>query len=280
MKYKFTAGVVLSTIVLLFYSYLLFMGMLYRGEGDIKKAILISLGVFAVVTACVTVMVFAKVKKNKATGSMEQIAFGIALLTLFGVSGTVVSGFLSAVGNKAMATKAIEDVTTAVCELDTDYEEYVATRVTLYRESLPKDSVLKVQSLERRLLLDNNLDEYKLQRQEWVNDLGQMSLWNVKLPNNLKIMDTCVMTWAKDYETISSVVYEDEPSSVMPFKYKKFSNAVEGFFQICKKRYSVWAILLVVFATLMMMVPYWFADAPKTREKGEIKWVVPRKNDN
>ena len=271
-KFNLNWGVMLAAIVLLLYVYISFLGRLYQVDGVVWKAALFAMVVVAIVSTCVFVMVSAKVTKSKEIGLIGQIAFGCVILATFLVSGIPFTSFLKVAGSQDKIESEINKVKEAVSGLDVAYNNYATSRVLEYKQSLPVGSELKGLSLKRRLYPDS-ISSIQKQRQEWVARIGNMSIWNIQLPHNLKYMQQCVSEWTDNYQQISSISYDDQ--LFKPFEYKEFGNSLEALmdsFSFKKAGYSIWAIIVAIIAALVMMLPYWIAIPVKTRKSGEIIW--------
>ena len=270
-KFNLNWGVVLAAIVLLLYTYISFLGNLYKFDGDIVKATIRAVVTIVLVSACVYTLVTAKITKSKLAGLIGQIVFGCVILAVFLISGAPFTSFLKAAGSRNAINSAIEDVKTSAKGLDSKYNFYAEQRVKNYSDVLQEEELLKSASLKRRLLPDN-LSDCQNQRQDWISQIGKMSIWNIKMPQNLLYMQQCVWNWRDDYVRLSDLYYEDEPSP-QPFKYDEFDESLSSLMHDIKNAgYSFWAILVAVLAALTMMLPYWLAIPVKTRKAGEIIW--------
>lgn len=271
-KFNLNWGVMLAAIVLLGYTYISFLGMLYKVDGVMWKAVLYAVVVIALVSACVYVMVSAKVTKSKMAGLVGQLVFGGIILATFLVSGGPFTSFLKVAGSQNEITEEMANVKSAASGLDVDYNQYVEMRVQDYKSSLPDGNELKVQSLQRRLGPDSIADVQQ-QRKEWMDQIEGMSIWNIKLPQNLQYMKQCVSDWTDNYKDLSNIAYDNE--QLKPFEYEKFNTSLDALMDSFKNAgYSFWAILAAVFSAFVMMIPYWLAIPVPTdnRKKGEIRY--------
>lgn len=256
-KFSLNWGVMLAAVVLLGYTYISFLGMLYKVDGVIWKAVLYAIGVIAAVSICVYIMVSAKVTKSKEIGLVGQIFFGLIILAVFLVSGGPFTSFLKVSGSKTNIETEIANVKEAASGIDSEYNKYASDRIKAYVRVLPEGEELKIQSLQRRLCPDS-IKAIQQQRQDWVAGIGDMSIWNIKLPQNLKYMQECVSDWTSNYDQLSSIIYDGEQTNA--FTYDKFESSLSTLMDSFKKAgYSFWAILVAILAALVMMIPYWIA---------------------
>lgn len=270
-KFSLNWGVMLAAVVLLGYTYISFLGMLYKVDGVIWKAALSAIGVIAIVSACVYVMVSAKVTKNKEAGLVGQIVFGAIILVTFLVSGGPFTSFLKVAGSRDAIEQEIQSVKASASGLDEDYNLYASNRVKAYRHALTVGDELRVQSLQRRLSPDS-IATIQRQRQEWVERIGDMSIWNIMLPQNLKYMQKCVSDWTDNYKEISDVIYDNEQATV--FEYHEFDTSLDKLMDSFKKAgYSFWAVLVAILSALVMMIPYWLAIPTQTRTNNKVTYV-------
>lgn len=260
-----------AAIVLLLYTYISFLGMLYKFDGNVVKATIAALGTIVLVSVCVYTLVTAKVTKSKLAGLIGQIIFGCVILVVFLVSGGPFTSFFKAISIRDDINVSIDSVKASAEGLDAKYNSYAEQRLRNYQYSLPEEERMKVNSLKRRLL-PITISSCQTQRHDWVAQIGDMSIWNIKMPQNLMYMQECVEDWSKNYIQLSSVSYEDEPSP-QPFEYKEFDNSLNKLMADIKNAgYSFGAVLVAVIAALAMMLPYWLAIPVKLRKDGEIEW--------
>lgn len=270
-KFNLTWGVVLAAVVLLAYTYISFLGMLYKVDGVAWKAVLFAFAVIAIVSACVYFMVNAKVTKNKEIGIIGQILLGLVILGTFLYSGAPFTSFLKVTGNKTSIEKEIANVKQLAAGIDTSYNVYANNRVYQYKRSLDSRDELRVQSLQRRLLPDALLTA-QTQRQKWVSQIEDMTIWNIMLPQNLKYMQQCVNDWSDNYYQLSSIAYDQQ--QLQPFEYSEFQTELDGLMNDFKNAgYSFWAVLVAIIAAIAMLVPYWLAIPTQTRKNNNVTYV-------
>lgn len=276
-KFSLNWGVMLAAVVLLGYTYISFLGMLYKVDGVIWKAVLFAIGVIALVSACVYIMVSAKVTKSKEAGLVGQIVFGAVILVTFLVSGGPFTSFLKVAGSKTAIEAEIANVKASATGLDEEYNKYASDRVKKYERSLPIGNELKVQSLKRRLCPDS-IASVQHQRQDWVARIGDMSIWNIKLPQNLKYMQQCVSDWTANYNQLSGIIYDNEQADA--FTYDVFDSSLNSLMGGFKKAgYSFWTVLVALFSVIAMMVPYWLAIPTQTRNNKKVTYVKQIKHE-
>ncbi len=270
-KLNFNLGVTIAIVVLLVFTYITFLGMLYKYNGEIKTAALAAGGVFVLVAACVYIMVNSKMTKNKEIGIIGQIIFGVIILSVFLVAGGPFTSFLKVVGSKQEIEKEIVNVKNIAFKFDNEYNNYVDERVENYQNSLPIGNDLKVQSMLRRLKPDS-ISVVQKQRQDWIKGIEGMSIWNIKLPQNLEYMRQCIADWTNNYNQLSYFSYDNQV--LAPFEYKDLDTSIDNLMNSFKNAgYSIWALIVAFISALAMMTPYWLAIPIRTRKTKEIKYI-------
>lgn len=270
-KFTFNWGAVLASVVLLAYTYISFLGMLYKVDGVAWKAVLFAFAVIAIVSACVYFMVNAKVTKSKDIGVIGQILLGLVILGAFLFSGAPFTSFLKVAGNRDKIEREIAIVKQLAAGIDSTYNVYAYDRVHQYKRSLDSGDELRVKSLQRRLLPETLLP-VQSQRQEWVSQIENMTIWNIMLPQNLKYMQQCVNDWSDNYNQLSSIAYDGQ--QLNPFEYSEFQTKLDGLMNDFKNAgYSFWAVLVAIIAALAMLVPYWLAIPTQTRKTKNVTYV-------
>lgn len=263
-KFSLNWAVVLAIIVLLTFTYIAFLGWLYQFDGNILKAALWALGAFVLVAGCVYFMVNSKMTKEKELGLVGQILFGIVILVTFLFFGSPFTSFLKVVGSRQTLKTSIENIQISASEFDKKYNDYVALRLDDFRGSLQPGDDLKAQSLQWRLCPDSIADIQR-QRQNWVAGVGEMSIWNIRLPQNLQYMKECIDKWTENYKELSSFAFDNE--SLQPFEYSAFNSSMDDLMNSIKHAgYSFWALFVAILSALVMMLPYWLAVPVQTRK--------------
>ena len=270
-KFTLNWGVVLAAIVLLAYTYISFLGMLYKVDGVAWKAILFAIAVIAIVAVCVYIMVNAKMTKSKEVGLVGQVVFGLVILGTFLFAGSPFTSFLKVVGNRADIESEISKVKSLSAGIDSSYNAYAIERAHQYKRVLEPSSELRVQSLQRRLLPET-ISSVQEQRKEWVSQIEDMTIWNIRLPQNLKYMQQCVSDWSDNYTQLSSFAYDGERTQ--SFEYSAFQTELDSLMNDFKKAgYSFWAVLVAIIAALAMLLPYWLAIPTQTRQNKNVTYV-------
>lgn len=269
-KLNLNWGVMLAAVVLLMYTYVSFLGLLYLVDGVVWKAALAALGVIVVVSLCVYVMCLARATKWKNLGTVGQSVFGVIILASFLASGIPFTSFLKVMGNREEIEKSITEVKASAEGLNMEYNLYVEMRMVAFEEWLKenaqvyknaggKDDQAKIANvagcLERRLHPDS-LDVRQQERHKWIDEISGMSIYNILLPQNLLYMENCVGEWYAEYVAMSKVTIGGAPYD--EFRYDNFSKKLKEVMESMKEvGLSFWAILVALFTFFMMLLPYW-----------------------
>ena len=107
---KFNFAAVFSLMVLLGYSYLMFMGLVYWREGSIAVPLLITIGFIALVVACLVIMCMSRATRWKRIGSIGQAIFGTIILLAFIASAIPFTNFMDVVASQNRFSEEINHV--------------------------------------------------------------------------------------------------------------------------------------------------------------------------
>lgn len=233
---KFNFATVISIIVLLIFSYITFLGLVYWQNGDFTIAATLTVIFF---TLGVISIYFLTSSAESRWGNIRlwgQIGFGSATFILLIVASFPFTNFLRVSSDAEILGNKIVEIRNTAISMDSAYSQYVSNRVESYRLALnniaktnpaqsksyidgaygaTNDEKIKsvVTSLENRLLPKKSADLIK-SRQEWLIESCKVNPWNPKTPTNLNTIGQEVMSWKQDYETISKFAYNGEPAEV------------------------------------------------------------------
>lgn len=274
-KFNFTWGVVIASLVLLFYTYMVFNGSLYLDDinGQVWISALIALGIICIVSLCVYVMCRARATRWKGIGTTGQVVFGLIILAVFCVAGIPFASFLNAANNQEEINQEIVTVQQTAIDLDKSYNDYVSKRVDAYKEVLEKtpalyakaagkDNATKIdnltQSLKNRILPPGATD-IQQSRHEWLNGIDGLSIWNMQTPQNLSYLTGCVQEWVTEYNTLSSIQYEGE--NVEAFSYVLFQERLDELKKnLGEMHYSIWSLIVAILCSAAMLLPYFLTQ--------------------
>lgn len=260
--FKFNFITILAFVLLVVYAYLAAMGALYNGR-TILLAGLFFIGTIALVSVCIYLMCRARATRwQEKIGIPAQIGLGIIIVATFFAIGAPFSSYVKMLGNKGSISQDISDVVSMAKQLDVAYNQYAENRVNTYnpQESTPARQSIRIEALKRQLLPPELGDKQKI-RSQWLNDISQMGLSNIQMPNNLANMDSCVAQWITSYAKMSEVVFADEVG-VAPFEYTEFGSRYTRYKESLNYgiQDKIWAIIVAFICSVFMLIPYFTTD--------------------
>lgn len=278
---KFSFAAVFSLMVLLGYSYLMFMGLIYWQEGRLLLPICLTLGFIAVVVACLMVMCMSKATRWKRIGTIGQCIFGFIILLAFIASAVPFTNFMDVVAQQGKFNEEINNVVESARRLDTEYANYTEQRLSDYRQLLTNVSQNRaehaaeyqrllagaagntderkienmVNSLRRKLVADS-VSAIVEERQQWLERAADMSVWNLLLPTNMARISDEVYNWTELYANFSDFSYNGEHAR--PFEYPEFSTELAALTRNYSQLHmpSVLAIIIALLCFGIMLLPY------------------------
>ena len=105
--------------------------------------------------------------------------------------------------------------------------------------------------------LENHLKPQSLaicqaDRKEWLSKIEGMSVWNIMLPKNLKILAAAANEWTDGYVKLSNVSFDGNPPRL--FTYNRFDdNPLE---ELGESHISLFAVVMALLAFFFMLLPY------------------------
>lgn len=282
---KFSFAAVFSLMVLLAYSFLMFMGLVYWRGGSLGLPIGLTLGFIALVVTCLTVMCMSRATRWKRIGTIGQCIFGFIILLAFIASAVPFTNFMDVVAQKSKFNQEINNVLNSARGLDRSYEEYTERRLDNYRSRLTEISNNRdeyaaeyrqllagapgntderkidnlVSSLRRKLVADSVV-QITRERQQWLESSADMSVWNLMLPTNMAKINEEVSNWTLMYTNISDVSYRGEHAA--PFQYPEFNTELTTLTRNYTTLHapSVLAILVALLCFAIMLLPYMLTE--------------------
>lgn len=281
--FRINWAVILALIVLLTFTYFSFMGVLYNKlvEGDLLRGGIYAAVVILIVSACVVIMCVSRATRWKEIGTAGQVVFAFIILAVFGVSAIPFTGFMKAIQAKDEIQNKIDHTKRVADSLDLAYNAYVDQRVADYEAWLRADSLRPMDAGGRtyeekianmKTSFENHLRPQSLvqcqsERKEWLSKIEGMSVWNIMLPKNLKVLGSSVETWAADYKKLSNVSFDGNPPTLFRSAHID-ENPLEEL-----GRFNIhWtAIVAALVAFFFMLLPYIvtepFAGGRKPKKK-------------
>ena len=271
--FKFNFITILAFVLLVVYAYLAAMGWLYQGH-KIEIAGMFFIGVVAIISLCIYLMCRARATRWQKVGTPTQAALGVIIVAIFFFISKPFSSYVTMMGQKTEVYQQIDSVVVAAKNLNNAYLDYANKRIDNYVPTETDNQRQEIRKIALRMqLIPPDLAAKQPDRNKWLDEITEMKLHNIQMPNNLMNIDSCVYLWTKDYESLSGVVFEDE-QDVQLFQYASFA----AQFQNLRNRiggYSIWALLFAILCSICMLIPYFTTETdPSLREGNDEGWFA------
>ena len=288
---KFNFGTVLAIIVLLGYSYFVFMGLDYWLNGNVALAATLTGAMIVVVMVCILIMCRAKASRWKKLGATGQILFGIIVLAVLGASSIPFAHFIGIMGKQSEIKTEFNKAKEFAEKVDQAYDNYVDSIVDAYELELKRavaghstgsastkysqmnldkmegDDSTKVVSMVNAYRHSIEADEsIKAQRENYrrsVNETADMSVWNIAMPENIGRMSESVKNMVDSYIKISK---DNMPNpgfeGYKEFSYPQYEGQVKELGDNLTKlsKPDALSLIIAIVAALLcfacMMFPY------------------------
>lgn len=275
-KFKINWAVTLAFGVLLIYTYISFLGALYvfqSTEYPVTYALGFAVLQIIVVSALIVFLCIAKMNRWKKIRIIGQVVVGIVILVSFLFSGAFFSRFLDASAKQSEITEQINIIKESAKNMKTAYRMYVNQRVSVYQSELIRNGRYIYRNAELRLqsfqlhLLPQSLQECENERDNWLDDFEEMSVWNIRMPERLGVLSETVDEWLDEYVELSQFSYSSSPYN--KFVYTEFNENLqeltdelmpEDIFENLHIRW--WVCILAILALFIMLLPYFLTPDP------------------
>ncbi len=286
---KFNFAAVISIIVLLFYSYIVFLGLVYWLDGNKWKGLLYTLILIAVIIACVFFMCKARATRWEKIGNTGQILFGVIILAALVLSSMPFAHFLKLVHNQKQVTEAFEKSHKYASDLDLAYKDYVKERKEVTLEHLnaveaghgasnpaeydsifgmpgSDDSRSKINRMITNLektLLPESLERANEQNIQRLERGAKMSVWNVEMPGIVNRIDETVKKNIEIYTNISKNAHGYKgDNNYQAFTYPAYASH-NAKLQDMLDKMSMPSVLSIIAALIcfgFMLLPYYLTE--------------------
>lgn len=286
---KFNFAFVISIIILLIYSYIVFMGIVYWKDGDILQGILYAAALIAVTLSCIIIMCRAKATRWKKTGNLVQILCGTVMLAALALSTMPFAHFINLVVKQKEISETFEKAHQYGSQSVVAYNDYVKKREADTRnflnivdaghgESNPSeyeaifglpgnDSNAEkidrmINSLHKILLPDS----VTLANDESLKNLkkgAKMSVWNIAMPQYINSIDQMVKTNVETFSNLSKNAHGYRGDNNYPtFTYKKYTdqNAQLKEMLTHMSMPSIISIIAALVCFAFMLLPYYLVE--------------------
>ena len=278
---KFNFAFVFSIIVLLGFSYITFLGLVYWKEGDFKLPGLLTAILIISVLACVYIMCKSKATRWKRIGTIGQLFFGFIIFVVLLSAAFPFTNFLRVSKDSEEITKKVAEVCDAAINLDNTYEAYVNKRVEDYESNLSviakgkrakptqykeciggasgttdEEEISNLsKSLKNKLYPESTIAIVK-ERHDWLESARSANVWNPFTPSNIKEIDNQVNGWVENYKNLASVKYKGEDSH--EFSYDSFTSKLSQLTNTYSvfQRPSFFSIIISIICFVVMLLPF------------------------
>lgn len=286
---KFNFAFVISIIILLIYSYIVFMGIVYWKDGDIMQGVIYSAALIAVTLTCIIIMCRAKATRWKKTGNVVQIACGIVILAALALSTMPFAHFINLVVKQKEITESFEKAHKYGSQSVVAYYDYVRKREAETRnflntvdaghgESNPSEyeAIFGLpgndSNAEKINRMINNLhiillpDSVTHANDEALNNLekgAKMSVWNIAMPQYINSIDEMVRTNVKTFNKLSKNAHGYRGDNNYPaFTYKQYTDQNAQLKQMLTHMSmpSIVSIIAALVCFGFMLLPYYLVE--------------------
>ena len=284
-KTKFNFAATFSLAVLLIYSYISFLGLVYWRKGEIMLPLALTLGFIFTVLVGIFIMSISKSTRWKNIGTFGQCFFGFIVLIAFILSSLPFTNFMGVIEKRDGIKEEISKSFTAAEELRDAYTSYAKARIENYKSKLYEASVSKqirpieyqglmagaagqndkqkIENLARSLqakLMPDSMDIVMKRRLDWLEKSSQMSILNMKLPANIEKINNEVADWTQNFKDLSTVVYNGEDAQ--EFEYQAYDSQIQkatSFYTELHKP-SFFALICSFVGFAIMLLPFFMAQ--------------------
>ena len=291
---KFNFAFVISIIILLLYSYIVFMGIVYWKDGNILKGVIYSLALIVVTLVCIIIMCKAKATRWQRIGTIGQIVFGCVILAALALSSMPFAHFINLVTKQKEVSTAFEKAHKYGSESVKAYQDYVKERETKTRDSLyaidaghgernPQEyeaifglpgNDSNQQKIDRMInslhktLLPDSITQANTEGLRTLEQGAKMSVWNIAMPHYINSIDQMVKTNVETFNKLSKNAHGYRGDNNYPaFTYEKYTDQNSQLKGMLTKMSmpSVVSIIAALLCFAFMLLPYYLVDRDLAR---------------
>lgn len=286
---KFNFAFVISIIVLLIYSYIVFMGIVYWKDGDIVQGIIYSVALIAVTLACIVIMCKAKATRWKKTGNIVQIVCGAVILVALALSTMPFAHFINLVVRQNEISQSFEKAHLYGSQSAVAYHNYVKEREAKTRDFLnavdaghgvrnPSEyeaifglpgNDSNAEKIDRMI---NSLHKILLPESvtrasdEALNNLdkgAKMSVWNIAMPQYINSIDHMVKNNVETFSNLSKKAHGYKgDNNYPPFTYQQYTSQSAQLKEMLTHMSmpSIVSIIAALVCFAFMLLPYYLVE--------------------
>ena len=282
---KFNFATVFSLMVLLAFSYIAFMGLVYWREGDVLLPAAITVAFIAIVIVCIIVMCRSKATRWRRIGTIGQAVFGAVILVAFVAAAIPFTNFMDVLAKQKRFSTEIDNMLESATQLDEQYQQYVERRISDYKDMLTlvsngqsirpteylellgnvrgssdRQKIEKLAESLRLKLLPDSMSEVQQERLDWIESASSKSVWNISLPRNIAAINEQVSHWENIYAGYSDFRFKGETAE--PFYSEDFESDLQSLTNKYTRLHapSPLAISIALLCFFIMLLPYWMTE--------------------
>lgn len=293
--YPYGLSLTLCGLGVLLFAYFAFMGLDYHYNGSLLWPGLMTVTGGILLAGSLWCMCRSKRNRQWRRGLWRELCFSALTLAIVTLGSLPVNIFIHIARNQDEVMAGVSQKVMSLRCLDDNYRNYVDLRVARYDSLLKSQRELtgRYKQLLGSVDTQNPLNERNLQirinklceslrrrliperyslvmelRNAWMDQLDEISVWNVFAPRNILLIDQTGRQWGEELVRLSQIQYFGElskPYDVTEFSAPKIFNLDEMHTYQLPDMQCAFVIVLLLF---MMLLPYWMARRPKTGHDG------------
>lgn len=285
---KFNFAAVISVILLLLYSYIVFMGIVYWKDGNVIMGLGLTAILVLVVLVSIWFMCKARATRFQGIGMTGQVVFGGVILVALALSSMPFAHFVNLVSNQKQINEAFTQSHKYAVEINKSYADYVENRKQQTRDFLTTVEAGKgvnnpeefnrifglpggtnEQKIDRMIVSLNNallpasLKEYNEDNEKELAAGAKMSVWNIAMPTYVNRMDKTVKESVNTYSNLSKKArgYKGD-TEYAPFTYSAFEEKNGELKALLNEMSSpsIISILVALAIFAIMLLPYYLVE--------------------
>ena len=294
MQQKMNFAAVFAVMILLLFSYISFLGLVYWKNGDLMVPIILTLLFMCLVMALVLAMCKAKASRWLQLGKVGQIVFGVIIFCLFILAAIPFTNFLRVATDSDDIELKVRQTCKSAVGLDDAYEQYVNNRTLLYKDSLgiicaqkaimpdfynervrnaagitDQEKIDNIAECLTNHLIPDSTETIIAERHSWLKRAQNSTVWNPLMASNIRHLDEVVNGWMENYRELASVKFIGEHPET--FDYPDFKSRVSEL----TKTYSVMqapsflSIIIALVCYFIMLLPYLLTEKSLASKESE-----------
>lgn len=220
---KFSWGHIIAFIVLIFISYVSFMGITYLTDGDFLYA---GVGVLIINLVLIIFFIIPQILKGADEKFSRKIVFERILFfsaPLFFIAVMVpYAHFWTVFDNRNQVETTFSESIKTTKGMFESYEAYANNRIKEYDKKLAQNKTKtvhrtnEVEALRLQLIADN-YNALKESAVKWIDNATGATVWNVFMIGNITKIEDAIESWNKSLSEFSSKIMSDESDGVESF---------------------------------------------------------------